>query len=180
MESWRSGPLQPPHRLTLRILDRDGHVAAGRSLKEVIDTRSVRRVLANRLVVVGHGRCGNGAEAVRRSDGKQVRGGVQILWRHLAERRDVVQNPGAAAVGADDEIVEVLLHDEPVRRRVRQVVLQRLPVLAIVERHVHAVLRPEIQEATLHGILAHAVRVAEHRMRDAVRNQLPRCAVISR
>ena len=124
MEARRSRPGQRPHRLPLRILDGDRHVGRGRTFQEVIDVRSVGRILTNRLVVVRDGRSGNGAEPIRLADRKEVRVGIQRLRGHLAERRDVVQNTGAAAVGADDEIVEVLLHDEPVRRRVRQVVLQ--------------------------------------------------------
>ena len=54
----------------------------------------------------------------------------------LAQRRDVVENPERAAVSGDDEIVAV--NGQIAHRGDRQVELQRLPVVAVVERNVNA------------------------------------------
>jgi len=51
--------------------------------------------------------------------------------RHLAQRSDVIQNPEGAAVGGDDEVVVV--NPEIAHGSVRQIELERLPVVAIVE-----------------------------------------------
>src|SRR6185437_11097466 len=99
----------------------------------VVDGGAVRRVVAEREIVVRRGRGREGAEAIGRTRREEVRVRVQHLRRQIAQRRYVVENPRAAAVGGNHEIVELLLHGDPVDRRVRQVELQRLPVLTVVE-----------------------------------------------
>ncbi len=54
--------------------------------------------------------------------------------RDLPQRRDVVENPDAAPVRADDEVV--VFDDEIADRGRGHVQSQRLPVVAVVERHV--------------------------------------------
>ena len=59
----------------------------------------------------------------------------------LPERRDVVEDPEAAAVRAGDQIGAeagaVVLHLDVAHRDRRHVEPQRLPVVAVVERHPH-------------------------------------------
>src|SRR3989449_8182269 len=49
------------------------------------------------------------------------------------------------------------MNDEVADRRRGQIETERLPALAVVERHVHAALRPGEQQAALQGILTHGV-----------------------
>ena len=62
----------------------------------------------------------------------------------LLNRRDVVENPKAAAISGNCQIVETLLNDHPINRRMRQVALQRLPVRSIVVRNEQPAFRAEI------------------------------------
>ena len=67
---------------------------------------------------------------------EEVRGLAADLRRDLPEHRVLIEDPDAAAVGADNEIV-VVNRDIAERRR-RQVEPQRLPVIAVVERDIDA------------------------------------------
>ncbi len=60
----------------------------------------------------------------------------------------------------------------------RQIVLQRLPGVAVVPRHVDGVLRPDVEHAAADRILVDHLRVAQHALRDAVGDQLERLAVV--
>ena len=75
----------------------------------------------------------------------------------LPQRRDVVEDVEAAAVRRDRDVAR--LDPDVVHRRVRQPVLQRLPVIAVVERDVEAVLRAGVEQAAPRRILADDVRV---------------------
>ena len=106
-------------------------------------------------------------------------GRLRHAGRDLPQRRDVVQDPERAPHRRRDEIAVVDL--EVGDRRRRQILLQRLPVLALVERHVRALQRAGVEQSFLLGILAHDV----HRLirRDAVRavgQQRPVRAVVVR
>src|SRR5439155_3001530 len=135
-------------------LERDRSPGGARQV--VVDYRAVGRILTDRLIdrerCVGvlvpaypDGTGGPVEEGVGRGGG---RGG-------LAQRRDVVQDPAAATVSADDEIAVV--HDQVTHRRGRQVEAQRLPVAAVVERDVRATLGPRIQQPTPRGVLSDGV-----------------------
>ena len=70
--------------------------------------------------------------------GTQKRGvGIGDLRAGLAQGREVVENPESAAVGGDDEIVVV--DDEVAGVAGGKIQLERLPVVAIVERNVDAI-----------------------------------------
>ena len=76
-------------------------------------------------------------------------------WRGLVDlpqRRDVVQDPEAAAMRPDDQVV--VLDDEVADRRGRQVQPQRLPVVAVVERDIHRALGAGEQQALALRIFA--------------------------
>ena len=61
----------------------------------------------------------------------------------LAQWRDIVQHPERATVRGGDQVAAV--DREVADRRHRQVELQRLPVVAVVERHVDARLGTGVQ-----------------------------------
>jgi hypothetical protein len=71
----------------------------------------------------------------------------------LANRGEVIEDPEAAALGGDDEIV-VLDHQVGDRHH-RQLELQRLPVAAVIPGHGDAGLRPRVEQALARGILPH-------------------------
>src|SRR5579884_370459 len=70
----------------------------------------------------------------------------------LAQQRDILENPERAAVGRGDEIV--VLADQVVDRTERQVKLERLPVVAVVEAGVGAGLRAGIEKPLAFRVLA--------------------------
>jgi hypothetical protein len=73
----------------------------------------------------------------------------------LAQRRQVVEDPERPAVRARDEVATP--HDEVADRAVGQIELQRLPALAVVERHEHARLGAGVEQPAPLGVLAHDV-----------------------
>ncbi len=72
----------------------------------------------------------------------------------------------------------MFLHRDPLGGHVRQVRLQWLPVLSIIEQNINRVLRSQEQQAFAHRVLADAVHVAQHAgwnpMSDLGRTTLPR------
>ena len=81
---------------------------------------------------------------------------MNILLRNvvveLAQWIDVVENPERAAVRGDYEIV--VLNDEVVHRRGRQIQFERTPVGAVVERNVDAALGARVEQSALLWIFA--------------------------
>jgi len=73
--------------------------------------------------------------------------------RNLPQRRQVVQNPERAPVRRRDQVV--VFHFQIVHRHGRQVLLQRFPVRAVVERHQHSRLRPRVEQPFAFRVLAH-------------------------
>ena len=70
--------------------------------------------------------------------GAQKRGvGIGDLRAGLAQGREVVENPEGAAVGGDDEVV--IVDDEVAGVAGGKIQLERLPVVAVVERNVDAI-----------------------------------------
>ena len=99
-----------------------------------------------------------------------------LTARDLPQRRDVVEDPDAAPVRADDQVV--VLDDEIAHRRRRHVQPQRLPVVAIVERHVDLRLGSGEEQPLALRILAHD---ADRRAAgNAVDDLLPRLAAVVR
>src|SRR5207247_11180042 len=70
----------------------------------------------------------------------------------LPDRREVVQDPEAAAVRRGDQVS--VLDREIVQRHRRQVLLEPLPVRPIVEGHPDAALGPGIEEPRAGGVVA--------------------------
>ena len=118
----------------------------GRALDPVVERRALRRILPRDDVVHLGERIGDRAEAILIARLEQRDCLARDRRRPLLERREIIEDVEAAAVRRDDEIVKVRLHREPVHRRVRQIVLQRLPLRPIVERHVERVLGAEVEK----------------------------------
>ncbi len=94
---------------------------------------------------------------IRRRGSEQVR----LLLRNgivvLPQRADVIKDPEGAAVSRDDQIV--VLDDQVVDRRHRQVQLQRLPLAAVVERDVDALLGSGEEQSRALGIDADGMNI---------------------
>ena len=126
-------------RLALGVGRRAGESADHLSLRvEELHRDLLRRLLE---VVVDRDRA---IEAAQRVLGLVEMEVARRLEPALAQRRDVVHHVEAAPVRRDHQVA--LLHRDVVHRRVRQILPQRLPLRAVVERHVDAVLGAEIQQ----------------------------------
>jgi len=103
---------------------------------------------------------------------------AEHFGRQLLQRGNVIQDPEPASVGCNRQIVEILLRRDPVHRRVRQIVLQRLPAPTVVKRHIQRVFRTEIKQPLANGSSRHAVGITQHARRNSVRDLRPRFAEI--
>ena len=104
-----------------------------------------------------------------------MRAGSRDLSGDLPQRADVVEHPDAASVRGHDEVV--LVKSEIAHRAWRQVELQRLPVVAVVERHEDAELGAGHEQAAPLRILLHRLQVDA--ARQPRRDLLPAPAAIS-
>ena len=91
----------------------------------------------------------------RREEERLLSGDLRV---ELADRREVVQHPEGAAVRSDDEVA--VLRVDVADRAIGQVDLQRLPVLAVVERDEDAGLGAGVEEALAGRVLPNDVDVA--------------------
>jgi hypothetical protein len=82
----------------------------------------------------------------------------------LAQRRSVVENPEAAAVRGDDQVVAV--DHQVAHRDRRQIQLQGLPVVAIVEGNRDTELGCRVEQSLARRIFANVVHV--RRLAEAV------------
>ena len=100
--------------------------------------------------------------------------------RDLAQRRVIVQHPDAAAVGAGHQVVAV--NHQVAIRRGGEIELQRLPVVAVVERDVHPALRAREQQPRLFRVAPNHPGEAAARQvpRQAAHDRRPRLAVVAR
>ena len=95
----------------------------------------------------------------------------------LAQRAQIVQNPERTAVSGDGEVV--IVNDEVVNRRVRKIVLKRLPVRAVVKGNPDAGLGPRVKQSFAPGIFAHGVDVGIVRQAgDDLVQVLPKSVVL--
>src|SRR5205807_7798399 len=91
------------------------------------------------------------------SRAKQVSARFHYLITELTKWCDVVKHPEAATVCADDQIIFV--NDEITHGHWRQIELQRLPMVSIIEGNEDAKLRAcEEQSASL-GVFLHGLHV---------------------
>ena len=119
----------------------------------VIDDGSVGRVLAHGLLRRDGG-IGVDAAADAGGEAGFVEGGVGL---DLAEDGDVIEDPEAAAVRADDEVVVV--DDDIADRGGGHVLAERLPVVAVVEGEVDCALGAGVEQAFAHRVFADGVDV---------------------
>ena len=68
--------------------------------------------------------------------------GLKNSVGELLKRSDIVHDPETPPVCADHEIVKMLLDHHMVDRCMRQVVLQRKPVLAVIKGDIDGILCP--------------------------------------
>ena len=150
-------------RLPCRIEDLELDGPAGLVAEVVIHDRAVRHIGrmghfdGEGLIPVAVDACANGLLGLEEIDGRGADGlGV---GGDLAQRRDVVENPEAAAVGADHQVVLVVIgvDVEVADGGAGQVLAQRLPVIAIVEADVDGGLGAGEEQARLLGIDAQTV-----------------------
>ena len=100
-----------------------------------------------------------------------------VARRQLVQQRDVVHDPERPAHRREHEVLVV--HADVGHRRRRQVLLERLPVAAVVERHEHAELGAGVEQALLRRVLPHdARRMVGGDAVAAVRQARPRGAVV--
>ena len=144
-----------------------------------MDRGAVLRIAAGRRVVHYGERCLGSAKAPSIAWSEER----EVLRRDLcrrAERRHVIEDPEPAAIGRDHQVAEPRLHDYSIDRRVRQVVLQRLPACSVVERDVESILGPGEEQSLSHRILGERVHVAERALRDAVHDARPAAPIVGR
>ena len=101
---------------------------------------------------------------------------ISELARDLPEQTQTVHNPECAPVSRRHEVV--VLDSEVVHRRHRQVAPHRVPIFAIVIRHIDSRLRPCVQKARALGIFTDAARKVV--LRQIADDGLPSRAVVCR
>ena len=110
--------------------DGDLHVAGRRALQVVADGRARRRVLAAEVLAAARGDALRDVVAPRhrrpRCEQRDV--GRRGLVGQLLERGDVVDDPDAPAVRADDQVVVARVHEDVVDAHRRQARHEPLPL----------------------------------------------------
>ena len=138
---------------TLRVVDFEGERIAGNGFQIVINDRAIGRIFRGGffggqrsflVVVVTSADDGCGLQ--------QIRIGIRDFRASLTQRREVIENPEGAAVGGGDEVVA--MHGEIANIGGREIQLQGLPVVAIVEGNVECVFGSGVEQAFAHGIFA--------------------------
>src|SRR5207237_4411234 len=94
----------------------------------------------------------------------------------LAERLNVVEHPESASVCGNDE--SVVVYEQVVNRHDRQLLLQRLPVRAVIERGVDSALGASEEQAALFVVRTDDAR--EFIVRNTINNFRPCFSVIDR
>ncbi len=143
--------------------------------KEIIDYGPVRRIFAGRFIRGQRRICieiPTYAQSCLRFEQKIF----ALIFRELAKRCDVIENPESASVCRNHEIV--VFESEIANGRGRQIQPQRLPFFTIVERDVNALFCSGEKKTFALPVLADGV----HRLagRDAVDNFTPRPAAVVR
>src|SRR5205085_229480 len=86
---------------------------------------------------------------------EQIGGSGGHLRVELSQGREVIENPESASVGRGQKVAPV--NGEVAHGRGRQVELDGLPVVAAVERDIHAVVRARVGQTFARGVFAHDV-----------------------
>jgi hypothetical protein len=94
----------------------------------------------------------------------------------LTQARDVIEYPDRAAMGRQDEIV--LMDPQIAHRGVRQIQLQRAPVITLIKGDPYRGLGGRKEQATALRIFAHRIRGRVRR--EARDDRLPGAAAVAR
>src|SRR4030095_12353062 len=132
-------------------------------LKGVVNDCARRRIGTGRLMrvdLLGIMEADRGLRPV------QSHVGSRDLIVDLAQWRQVVEHPEGAAVGRHNKVV--ILYHQVVNWRCRQIQLQRLPMPAVIERHVNTEFRSRIEQSAPLWVFAHRAYVGA--VWDAVRD----------
>ena len=142
---------------------------------------------ARRIVADEHGRAVGPAAVdlkplLRRLARREAGFAGEQRRRHRAQRRDVVDDPDAAAMRADDQIVRARLDRQIAHGHVRQAAaLEARPVAAAVDRYPEAELGAEEQQVGLDQVFLDHVRIAAHALAVVGAEQArPGLAVVGR
>ena len=173
------GAAQRAHHFTRPVRHPHRHLAGPVRAQPVVDRCAVGRVRPLAHVDVGGLGAGAIVEAVRVAGLEEVNVGRGHGVGHLLERRDVVHDPEAAPVRSDDQVIEMLLHDEAVHGRRREVVPEQLPCVAVVERDVDAVLGPQEDESVTDGVLVDASSERQWMILDPLHNLRPALSIVA-
>ena len=130
-----------PDYFSARIQNFQPNAVLCRRLQVIVKDHARRRILSRRLlrwqrrvvVVVGSDAHGFGRL-------EQMHRRTSHLRCDLAQGRDVIENPERATMCGNDQVT--VLHHQIVDRTDRQVKLQRLPVVAIVQREIDSQFGP--------------------------------------
>ncbi len=127
----------------------------GLRLRQVVaDRRAIGRVLPEERLVGDEAAIVGRVELHAAAHVEQERIGLHRL-RLLLQRRDVVEDPDAAAVRGDDHVVVARVNDDLVNRHRRQVRLDAQPAAAAIGADEQPELRSRIQHARVLRILGH-------------------------
>src|SRR5439155_12585284 len=165
------------HQLLLRIEDFQPH-GGSRRLKKVVNHCASRRIFSRRffgrkrrpykcVIIYADGRSG------------MVKPGTPSCFDglgRLAEWGDVVENPEGATVRRDYQVIAV--DREIANGTDRQIQLQRLPLVPVVERHVDTQFSTGEEQSSSPRVLANGPQ--EIRSRNAARDQLPGGGIVMR
>ena len=139
------------------IEDIESDVASGCVCKPVVDDYSIPRIervrhfgrersVSSDITPIAH--CIAGLEEVRCL--------FRERRRQLAKNGVVIDDPHAATICRDDEVI--ILERDVTIRGVRQILDQRLPMISVVERHVYPTLRSSEQKASLLRVISNHAR----------------------
>ena len=124
-----------------RVQNFNFHFLLRRFLHVVINDRAVWGILAGKDQ---SRRRVSGVHAIRRRGLVKMHVFLSNRIGELAQRRDIIKDPKRAPVRRHYQIV--VLNDQVVNRRNRQIDLQRAPVRSVVERDIDAALGPGVEQ----------------------------------
>ena len=146
------------HELAAAVEDLKLHVAGGAGAKIVIKDGAVGRVLPGGLIR-RQGSVGPHVpmHAIGEPGLEQISISRESLVVELTQWGDVVENPEAATVGGNGEVV--IFHHDIAHRRCGQVQTERLPVIAVVEGYVDGAFGSGEEHALTFRVLANGIDV---------------------
>src|SRR5215475_3304430 len=105
---------------------------------------------------------------------------VGVSFCHLFQRRDVIEDVESAAVGRDDEVMEVLLYHSPRHGSMWQAGIERSPVSTVVEGIEKSISRACEEQPCTIRIFGDGPHVREFMLRQVTGDLFPRLAQVSR